>query len=300
MKPFASASKMVAGRCLVLFALVALALCAAAYAAPQGIPILFNGAELAERGVMVGEQVYVPLAAVREISGADVSWDPARQIVKIVTPGQPASGPDVLFEDDFDHGMRPQWRTDPLGSWSGANGDFVATDFRKDLYAFALVGDSSWKDYCVDVDMRMESLVSTYPEEIGVVCRARGTQDLTALVFKPAEDKVYWRALRNGEWSQPIGMRPFAGPAYKHVESIHLRMVATGSLIAVYKNGEPERLASYSSPDSAGAVGFLLQCASPDWPLEGHCFDNLRVTRLPPGAEPPSYPRFRKWPQLEQ
>ncbi len=65
---------------------------------------------------------------------------------------QPANEGTVLFYDNFDSGASNRWR--PInGTWGVTNGVFTVLDAQSYTEYAVEVGDNSWSDYVVDVDV---------------------------------------------------------------------------------------------------------------------------------------------------
>jgi hypothetical protein len=288
------------------FVLAAAVLCAVAYAVQQ-ISIMLNGRQLSSKAIMYNQQVYVPMSVLREIPGMKVRWDGGSQTVLISTgeevgtpeasPHRPSSST-VLFEDNFDHGLRPEWKMDPPRSWSPANGDFLVTEIGGDKRAFAFVGDRTWSDYCIDLDIGVAD-AGKYAPKIFLICRAKGRSDYVAFVIHPwryeflsgQPSECYWVIVKAGKASVPISPQRID---LKREDSLHIRLIARGQTLTVYRNAMEEPFASYGAADIGGGVGLMLEFPSQQVYSEAF-FDNFRVQKLSPGEALPPYPEMKKW-----
>jgi hypothetical protein len=290
-------------RAICCAALAVAALCAIAYAA-QEISIVLNGRSLASKAIMYNQQVYLPLSAVREITSGEVVFDKENQIVSVTTGERVSRPPSLLFADDFEHGLRPEWKMDPPGSWSPANGDFLVTEIGGDNRAFALVGDQSWSDYCIDVDMGIaiygSSVQGNVPPDISIICRAKGTANYVAFVIHPSTyatrtKECYWRVVKNGVASEKILPKEIY---LKNEDSLHIRLVARGQKLTVYRNGMEEPFASYGAASIGGGVGLMADFYRGYKVNSDVFFDNFRVQKLSTGEELPPYPEMKRWQKI--
>jgi hypothetical protein len=272
-----------------------------AYAAAGALRITLDGRPLNEKAVELNGQLFVPLSVVEKMAASvSVTSGDSGEVVEIVTaaaaeseePEEPEAAP-ALFADDFDGTMKDEWRITPRRSWTTVQGDLVAAEVDREGRAYALVGDPDWRDYCVDVDMRVgRTDRDEAPREIGLLCRAGGEKDYIAFLLAPqGESRTYFRVVRDGKAGTPVSSAP---ASFEEGDSVHIRLVARGKQLTAYLNGDSEPIATYGSAEGAGAVGLMVDLW--DRPAEnGYAFDNFVVTKLPPGGPLPAYPEFKKW-----
>lgn len=178
----------------------------------------------------------------------------------------PATG--VLFADDFSRPtLSAQWRPDRSGVWSVSRG-MLRADLpdEKQLRSLIRVGDTSWTDYAVDVDICMMRGVDK-----GVIVRVEGDNgigiDLRSGVYQDVV--MYLRALpmgkaqatnANGVWN-------------------HLRVEIRGDRLSVRVNGDV-RLERTDARSARPRGGIALPAYTGG---VGQCtlyYDNVVVTKL--------------------
>ena len=132
----------------------------------------------------------------------------------------------VLFEDNFETGLSPQWQLvycNPLV----VNGMLTA-----DRDTVLLVGDSSWTDYQIDFDAdAADCWFSWSSNYLGV--RVNNADNMIA--YKWADCESYWYVVKNGSW-QEVPASEF-GPGY---EMLHFTIKVQGSELSVYVDGLKE------------------------------------------------------------
>ncbi len=179
---------------------------------------------------------------------------------------RPASG--VLFADDFSSGKLAAWTADRPGVWSVARG-MLRADLpdQKQLRSLLYVGDTSWTDIAVELDVCMMRGVDK-----GVVVRVQGETGIGVDLRGGGYQDVL---MYHREWPLGRASATNAGGAWNH-----LRVEARGAQFRVFVNGELK----LDRPDvkNAGVSGRIALPAYTGG--AGQCtvyYDNILVTALP-------------------
>jgi hypothetical protein len=173
----------------------------------------------------------------------------------------------VLFHDDFSSGDLGTWTPDRAGVWSVRHGSLRATlPDQKQQRSLLMVGDSTWTDIAVDLDVCMVRGVDK-----GVVMRVRESAgvgvDLRGGTYQDCI--MYFR-----EW--PLGR---ASAMNANGVWHHLRVEARGARYRVWVNGES--VLDRTQPQVAGMSGRIALPAYTGG--AGACtvfYDNVVVTSL--------------------
>jgi|WetSurMetagenome_2_1015567.scaffolds.fasta_scaffold236716_1 hypothetical protein len=286
------ASVSISKKLLFLLALL-MVIAGTAYAQTRSIHIVLNGRLLNGSGIIYNERVYIPATVIEQITGAKVRWNSGRWQIEIDSGSpepQPVSESDqpvLLFEDNFNDSMKLQWRQEPLNMWTTANGDLICAEHDYNKTYLTVVGDLSWKDYCIDVDV-YNPHQWTSPAYMAIVCCYTNSNNYTAFVIRPevSFSKAYWITKKEGRISEEISPVKIA---ISGEESFHLRLICRGKELFAYKNDLESPLLTYGSAGGTGKAGILLGYGM-------DCrFDNFRVVRLYPGAPVPPSPKFKNW-----
>ena len=149
-----------------------------------------------------------------------------REVTRIVevTPSStetpaptPTSAVALPFKDDFDQGLRPEWRImrgEPVvvdGQLRSAGGGDLTID----------IGDDSWGDYTVEFDFAKFAYNWAYID-IARTVRFQAHHNTT----------VSWRALKGKDWVA-------IAPAPEVGSGGHLRLTVKGNQYSVFLNGDP-------------------------------------------------------------
>jgi hypothetical protein len=150
----------------------------------------------------------------------------------------------LLFEDNFDQGIRPEWNI--------LNGEVVAVDGR--LVAASgqevtiEVGDDSWGDYVAEFDF------------------SRGTAGMYLIVAKTFRYGFWganWDVYRNSQWATiAYGPPP--------PSSGRLRLTIEGNTYTVFVNGQEHQVINYGT-SLKGPFGITF--------YGGQSIDNLTITK---------------------
>lgn len=138
------------------------------------------------------------------------------------TQPPPTSAVALPFQDDFEQGLRPEWRV-LSGQWATQNGRLQAVSDELTLE----IGDSAWGSYTVDLDFY------EYPNSVYLV---------VAQVFQ-YELSTYdsdWSAFQNNQWIAVANGRLVS-------RSGHLRFVVSGNTYSVYVDGKLHESLTYGS-----------------------------------------------------
>lgn len=179
---------------------------------------------------------------------------------------RPAKG--VLFADDFSSGKLAAWTADRPGVWSVTRG-LLRADLpdQKQLRSLLYVGDTSWTDIAVDLDVCMMRGIDK-----GVVVRVQGETGIGVDLRGGAYQDVL---MYHREWPLGRASATNAGGTWSH-----LRVEARGARFRVFVNGELK----LDRPDVKNA-GLSGRVALPAYTGgAGQCtvyYDNIVVTALP-------------------
>jgi len=168
------------------------------------------------------------------------------------------------FEDNFDNGLRPEWKVQD-GDWMIVNGALTLTDDDQRFH-YIYVGDPNWGNYAVDVDV-----ISTDPYmTIGILVRASDDGEIQFLTSQVWESEMRYllqgkkRTIAESSEAPPPGEKPY-----------HIRVEAKGDCITAYINGK-KILSVIDSRFKRGRVGLACGCRD----ASCHFFDNFKVTPL--------------------
>lgn len=181
----------------------------------------------------------------------------------------PSPVPVVLplpFEDDFDLGPRQEWET-LQGTWRMVDGSYTAD--ARDTWSTTVVGDATWRDYVVDVDVEYWSDF----EPIRVLVRCQGDSHM-AFEFDG----------RGGDW---ILVEGGGSRAIAHTEQdvlragsgwhqVHMRIEVDGSTFTAIADGATV-LRVQDTTLASGKAGLAFESDYQNTPR----FDNFTVTPLP-------------------
>lgn len=208
------------------------------------------------------------LFAVLVLSGAAGRVDEARVASPPRSPrfAPPATG--VLFADDFSGPtLSPQWQPDRAGTWTISHG-LLRADLpdEKQLRSMIRVGDSTWTDYAVDLD----------------ICMMRGVDK--GVIVRADSDNGIGIDLRSGSYQDVVvyrGALPMGRAQATNANGVwnHLRVEIDGSRLRVRVNGDL-RLERAESRGAKPHGGIALPAYTGG---VGQCtvyYDNVVVTRL--------------------
>jgi hypothetical protein len=171
------------------------------------------------------------------------------------------------FEDNFDNGPRKEWEPQS-GTWRMVDGKYKVDP--SSSMSLTFVGDETWTDYAVDVDVYEDGLTG-YP--VRVIVRAgegwyvafeTNCCDSDLLLVGMGDDRIIAHSDDGGITSR-VGTW----------NTSHLRVEVKGDIYAAYSNGELI-LRAQDATLSQGRVGLAARTRYDDIPL----FDNFRVTRI--------------------
>lgn len=169
------------------------------------------------------------------------------------------------FQDDFDNGIKPEWEM-VSGTWRVINGQLAADE--TDQQTAILVGDNTWTDYTVDVDVYNYNFNSS----AGVIVRENGGN---FLLFKTSSTRSEW-ILVSGTSETVLAYSPEGGLSFSsfvgYVKN-HFKIVVSNQTYSAYIDGK--LYLQVSDPTLAsGRTGILTQYLS----REVHKFDDFSVT----------------------
>lgn len=193
--------------------------------------------------------------------------DPVRDAIPPPAPRMPEPEGRVLFRADFSDTSLAAWHADRPGVWSVRRGHLYADlpDEKQDR-SFLAVGDSSWTDYAVDLDVCMMRGVDK-----GFAVRTTGTNGVGVDLRGPGYQDV---VLQHGFHS--LGRaRVVNGNGTWH----HLRLEARGDRFRLFVDGR--LVIARKDRSSAGERGGIALAAYTGG--TGECtvyYDNVLVTAL--------------------
>ncbi len=166
----------------------------------------------------------------------------------------------MLFQDDFDNGISPQWET-TSDNWITNNGKLTIS-FERYGYFWARLNNPAWQNYHVQMD----------------VDRSAGQ----VLVAVRNQAIAYWDGFYGHDcWTNKMDMDFYgdciAGEAKETAREIHLELDVNGNKFTALVDGiEAQTLTSNVSPNGGVAIGIYCQGGF-------YCptIDNFKVTYLP-------------------
>jgi hypothetical protein len=166
----------------------------------------------------------------------------------------------VLFEDNFDTGLKPDWEV-VAGDWRIANG--ALTTLTYDGWSYILVGDPSWAEYAVELDV------------------SYGGWCTIASVFITAKDfhnMIMWETAPCGDTAlyvkQDGKVKRLVTGGRVQADRTRLRLEVREGFYIGYVNNQ--QVFSINDPTfKQGRAGLAIEC-------EGQCnrIDNFRVVAL--------------------
>jgi len=202
----------------------------------------------------------------------------------------PTLAPALIFFDDFDAGPKPDWEV-LSGTWGMAGGKYTMIDISGGSVAgISLVGDPSWRDYVIEVDVT--GLYSPGDESYyygneamnrddlrmsraAILVRAQGNSDYVGLIV--GAEHIEWGTLIDDRWSVVSGTLVDGYGA----EGTHLRIEVRGDVYVAYADGK--MITSFSDGRfPGGRAGIWLRSTdmdTGDWRSVPK-IDNFKVTRL--------------------
>lgn len=197
-----------------------------------------------------------------------------------VPPGAPApapatapaaSAPAVLFKDEFQMSIpSARWRNEHR-VWRATGGRYGADQAKPrdgpEGNPVTSLGYQAWTNYEVECDF-------VSPNEGGVLVRLQDPGNCYVLVLRPHMRDVLWKVWKDGNLSYRTDLGRSELP-YDPDMDLHLRIVARGSHLQAYVNGE---LLSVLDDDTfaSGGIGLCVHI-----PADARqYFDNIVVRRL--------------------
>ena len=195
-----------------------------------------------------------------------------------VPPGAPSPAPApagpapaVLFKDEFQMSMcSPRWRNENR-AWRATGGRYGADQAKPrdgpEGNPVTSLGYQAWTNYEVECDF-------VSPNEGGVLVRLQDPGNCYALVLRPHMRDVLWKVWKDGNLSYRTDLGRGELP-FDPDTDLHLRIVARGSHLQAYVNGE---LLSVIDDDTfaSGGIGLFVHIPSDT----RQYFDNIVVRRL--------------------
>ena len=135
-----------------------------------------------------------------------------------------------------------------------------------DEFSLAVIGDESWRDYAVDVDVSHQN----WGCDVCLVVRARGST-----FMKFGTDCCKSRLVLVVEGNEQELVEVDEGGLHDLRGRSHLRLEVRGSIYAAYSNGK-QILRVQDTTLESGMAGLCSEGCYPN----GHSFDNFRVTEL--------------------
>ena len=177
------------------------------------------------------------------------------------------------FSDNFDDGADSIWEN-VTGSWRVINGMYTADRERRTVYS--LIGDKSWKNYAIDVDV--SSLCQTgYP----VVLLLNSVDIGNGMQMEVNCCEIKWVLYENGESTiianERTGIDFSGGCGFNNWIENHIRVETENNFYRVFVDGV-KLLDVQDNTYDRGKSGIGLQCP----PAEGTCprFDNFNIEPL--------------------
>jgi hypothetical protein len=164
----------------------------------------------------------------------------------------------------------PRWRNENR-AWRAASGRYGADQARPkdapDGSPVTTLGYQAWTNCEVECDF-------TSPNDGGVLVRLQDVGNCYALVLRPNTREIFWKVWKDGNTSYRPDMGRGELP-YDPDMDLHVRIVARGSHLQAYVNGE---LLAVIDDDTfaSGGIGLYVHVAADT----RQYFDNVVVRRL--------------------
>ncbi|MBI3361404.1 MAG: serine/threonine protein kinase [Chloroflexi bacterium] len=203
------------------------------------------------------------------------------------TPAPTPPGFPSIFADDFDLGLRPEWRIDS-GNWGMAKRQLTLTRLRPDGIStgMILVGDGQWSKVGVEAavtDLFDVSDVGLLPEGNSATALMVRVQPDGSGVGLVVERHALTLASRDatGQWTALPGAR-LTGTDFNtsHV----VRLEASGAIYTVYLDGAAVFSIVYADGPTSGGAGLWMRSAVPANPADRLVVpkvDNFKLNELP-------------------
>jgi hypothetical protein len=211
------------------------------------------------------------------------SISPPKPTATLTSPATPAEDTnttaqlDLPFVDDFDNGPSPAWEFE-IGTWIVSNGELTIADINDWTRGVAWVGDTTWRNYQVEIDVFVPYVDSYDQNRAEILIRAQDNSNYFSLTFydKSAEvgnkSGAAWYIVQDDERSDiPNTLRDFP-----RGETVTVRIEVNGSSVTTFFNNEQS--SSWFHPNfQTGRIGLEIGSRTPG---TTSTFDNLRVEPL--------------------
>ncbi|HCM74975.1 MAG TPA: hypothetical protein DIS90_01240 [Cytophagales bacterium] len=199
----------------------------------------------------------------------------------------PTKSKTILFEDDFNGGIRPEWEI-AFGNWIMSNGEFslsqieeidITNNKEKWSYGTAIVGDSNWQDYTVKAKINLQ-------DESGncgsILIRVQDSENFLAWEYcyfynftAHTNNMASWYLVQDGKWTEIPNTQTKDFPVDKQFT---IEVIVKNDVVQSFIN--KELVNSFSGfPFATGKIGLRIQSNSISHTLS---FDNVVVdTTLP-------------------
>jgi DNA-binding CsgD family transcriptional regulator len=129
-------------------------------------------------------------------------------LVKLLSSSQ-----EPLFTDDFDSGLRPEWRSE-IGAWREVNGEYTLTEINGWTMGLSTVGQLGWENYRVRTDLHLRDAYQS--QDVSVLVRVQDTRNYLELRFQDrADPRAAWYIVQNNVATEVSNTRSFDYPLDK-------------------------------------------------------------------------------------
>ena len=191
-------------------------------------------------------------------------------IVATATP-LPTPEPNVLFFDNFDTGVQPDWQA-VSGRFLVVNGELTPAEApangNRKIHAASLVGDPSWSNYIIEADAH--GLQESDYCRVYILVRAQDWDNLIA--FKVSGNCAQWCVQENGEWKDIPGTE-----TQESRKNTRIKVVIEGNKYTAYLNGT-QKASFIGDIFLQGRVGIYIRNEYPK--KNNPTIDNFKVTKL--------------------